>query len=327
MYLKKLKIGDVELENNILLAPMAGITDLPFRKIAKKFGPGLVYTEMVSSKAIFHNDEKTKKLLNINEEKRPIAVQIFGSDIESMVYAAKYVEPIADIIDINMGCPAPKVVKNGDGSKLLLNLDLAEDIVRAVVKTVKKPVTVKLRKGWNNSNIVAVEAAKRFEKAGAKAITIHGRTREDYYSGVCDLDIIKQVKEAVSIPVIGNGDVKDIKSAQKMFDYTGVDAIMIGRASLGNPWIFKEIIEGLGNGDGSLFQQKLPTNQERLKAILEHLELMIKEKGEYVAIREMRKHISGYTKNLPNSSKFREEMNKIENKDELINYITEYLNS
>jgi len=327
MYIKKLKIGSVELENNILLAPMAGITDLPFRVMAKKQGAALVYTEMVSAKAIFYGDEKTKKLLNMEGEKRPIAVQIFGSDVESMVYAAKYVEPIADIIDINMGCPAPKVVKNGDGSKLLLNLDLAEEIVKAVVEAVQKPVTVKFRKGWNNSNIVAVDAAKRFERAGAKAITIHGRTREEYYSGACDLEIIKQVKEAVNIPVIGNGDVKDIKSAQKMFDYTGVDAIMIGRASLGNPWIFKEIIEGLGNGDGSLFQPKLPTNKERLQTILEHIELMIKEKGEYVAIREMRKHISGYTKNLPNSSKFREEMNKIENKDELINYITEYLNS
>ena len=177
MYLKKLKIGDVELENNILLAPMAGITDLPFRKIAKKYGVGLVYTEMVSSKAIFYGDEKTKKLLNMEDEKRPIAVQIFGSDVESMVYAAKYVEPIADIIDINMGCPAPKVVKNGDGSKLLLDLDLAENIVKEVVNAVKKPVTVKLRKGWNNNNIVAVDAAKRFEKAGVKAITIHGRTR------------------------------------------------------------------------------------------------------------------------------------------------------
>jgi len=316
MYVKKLKIGNVELENNILLAPMAGITDLPFRIMAKKQGAALVYTEMVSSKAIFYGDEKTKKLLNMEGEKRPIAVQIFGSDVESMVYAAKYVEPIADIIDINMGCPAPKVVKNGDGSKLLLNLDLAEKIVKAVVDAVEKPVTVKFRKGWNNSNIVAVEAAKRFERAGAKAITIHGRTREDYYSGNCDLDIIKEVKQAVSIPVIGNGDVKDIKSAQRMFEYTGVDGIMIGRASLGNPWIFKSVIEGI---------EYSPSNQEKLDVILEHLELMIKEKGEYVAIREMRKHISGYTKNLPNSSKFREEMNKIENKDELINYITEYL--
>ena len=325
MYIKKLKIGNVELENNVLLAPMAGITDLPFRVMAKKQGAALVYTEMVSSKAIFYGDEKTKKLLNMEGEKRPIAVQIFGSDVESMVYAAKYVEPIADIIDINMGCPAPKVVKNGDGSKLLLNLDLAEEIVKAVVEAVRKPVTVKFRKGWNNSNIVAVEAAKRFERAGAKAITIHGRTREEYYSGVCDLDIIKQVKEAVSIPVIGNGDVKDIKSAKKMFEYTGVDGIMVARASLGNPWIFKEIIEGLTQEGQTPLGQ--PTNQERLQAILEHLKLMIKEKGEYVAIREMRKHISGYTKNLPNSSKFREEMNKIENKDDLINYITEYLNS
>ena len=317
MYIKKIKIGDVELENNILLAPMAGITDLPFRKIAKKQGAGLVYTEMVSSKAIFYNDQKTKKLLNMENEKRPIAVQIFGSDVESMVYAAKYVEPLADIIDINMGCPAPKVVKNGDGSKLLLNLDLAEEIVKAVAEAVAKPVTVKLRKGWNNSNIVAVEAAKRFERAGAKAITIHGRTREDYYSGTCDLEIIKKVKEAVNIPVIGNGDVKDIKSAKKMFEYTAVDGIMIGRASLGNPWIFKEILEGV--------EDYKPTNEERLNTILEHLELMIEEKGEYVAIREMRKHISGYTKNLPNSSKFREEMNKIEDKDELISYITKYI--
>ena len=316
MYIKKLKIGNVELENNVLLAPMAGITDLPFRVMAKKQGAAVVYTEMVSSKAIFYGDEKTKKLLNMEGEKRPIAVQIFGSDIESMVYAAKYVEPIADIIDINMGCPAPKVVKNGDGSKLLLNLDLAEEIVKSIVEAVSKPVTVKFRKGWNNSNIVAVEAAKRFERAGAKAITIHGRTREEYYSGTCDLDIIKEVKQAVNIPVIGNGDIKDIKSAQKMFEYTGVDAIMIGRASLGNPWIFKSIIEGI---------EYIPSNQERLNAILEHLELMIEEKGEYVAIREMRKHISGYTKNLPNSSKFREEMNKIENKDELVKYITEYL--
>ena len=318
MYIRKLKIGDVELENNILLAPMAGITDLPFRIIAKKQGAGLVYTEMVSAKAIFHNDEKTKKLLNVEGEKRPIAVQIFGSDVESMVYAAKYVEQIADIIDINMGCPAPKVVKNGDGSKLLLNLDLAEEIVGSVVKAVNKPVTVKLRKGWNNSNIVAVEAAKRLEKAGAKAITIHGRTREEYYSGTCDLDIIKAVKEAVSIPVIGNGDVRDLKSAIRMFEYTGVDGIMIGRASLGNPWVFKKIINEL--------EEYVPTNEERLNTILEHLELMVEEKGEYVAIREMRKHISGYTKNLPNSSKFREEMNRIEDKERLINYITEYLN-
>ena len=316
MYVKRIKIGNVELENNILLAPMAGITDLPFRTITKEFGPGLVCTEMVSAKAIFYNDEKTKKLLNIEGEKRPISVQIFGSDVESMTFAAKYVEKIADIIDINMGCPAPKVVKNGDGSKLLLNLDLAEEIVKAVVKNVNKPVTVKMRKGWNSNSIVAVEAAKRFEEVGTAAIIIHGRTREDYYSGICDLDIIKKIKNEVKIPVIGNGDIKNIESARKMFEYTGVDGIMIGRASLGNPWIFKEIIKE---------KPYMPTNKERLYVILKHLELAIKEKCEYVGIREMRKHISGYTKNLPNSSSFREKMNKIENKQELINYITEYL--
>ena len=266
MYINKLKIGNVELENNIILAPMAGITDLPFRVIAKKYEPALVYTEMVSSKAIFHDDTKTKKLLKIDKSERPVAVQIFGSDIETMVYAAKFVEPIADIIDINMGCPAPKVVKNGDGSKLLLNLDLAENIVSEVVKAVNKPVTVKLRKGWNNSNVVAVEAAKRFEKAGAAALTIHGRTREQYYSGSCDLDIIKQVKESVNIPVIGNGDVKDIKSAKRMFDYTGVDGIMVGRASLGNPWIFRCIIKGLKEYDENInIESDLVFSRKRTK--------------------------------------------------------------
>ncbi len=323
MYIHKLKIGNVELENNIILAPMAGITDLPFRIIAKKYGPGLLCTEMVSSKAIFHDDTKTKLLLKINESERPVSVQIFGSDVETMVFAAKYVEPIADIIDINMGCPAPKVVKNGDGSKLLLNLDFAEEIVKSVVNAVNKPVTVKFRKGWNNSNIVAVEAAKRFEKAGASALTIHGRTREDYYSGNCDLKIIKQVKEAVNIPVIGNGDVRDVESAKRMFDYCNVDGIMIGRASLGNPWIFKNIIEGTDSENFSYFVSK----EERLKTMLEHIDLGIKEKGEYVGIREMRKHISGYTKKLPNSSEFREKMNRMEDKDELKSFITEYINS
>ena len=323
MYIHKLKIGNVELENNIILAPMAGITDLPFRIIAKKYGPGLSCTEMVSSKAIFHDDTKTKLLLKINESERPVSVQIFGSDVETMVFAAKYVEPIADIIDINMGCPAPKVVKNGDGSKLLLNLDFAEEIVKSVVNAVNKPVTVKFRKGWNNSNIVAVEAAKRFEKAGASALTIHGRTREDYYSGNCDLKIIKQVKEAVNIPVIGNGDVRDVESAKRMFDYCNVDGIMIGRASLGNPWIFKNIIEGTDSENFSYFVSK----EERLKTMLEHIDLGIKEKGEYVGIREMRKHISGYTKKLPNSSEFREKMNRMEDKDELKSFITEYINS
>lgn len=333
MYIHQLKIGNVELEHNIILAPMAGVTDLPFRVITKKYGnPSLMYTEMVSSKAIFHDDTKTKKLLEIEKMERPIAIQIFGSDVESMVYAAKYVESLADIIDINMGCPAPKVVKNGDGSKLLLNLDLAENIVKEVVKKVNKPVTVKLRKGWNNSNIVAVDAAKRFEKAGTSAITIHGRTRDEFYSGNCDLEIIKQVKQAVNIPVIGNGDVKDLASAKKMFDVTGVDGIMIGRAALGNPWIFTNVVNGLKEYDKGMPQkgQTLlahPFNKERLKIMLEHTQLAIKQKGEYVAIREMRKYLSAYTKKLPNSSEFRQKMNQIEDKNELVNFITEYMNS
>ena len=325
MYIKKLKIGNVELEKNIILAPMAGITDLPFRIITKKYGnPGLMYTEMVSSKAIYHDDTKTKKLLKTSIKEKPIAVQIFGSDVEAMVYAAKYVEDIAEIIDINMGCPAPKVVKNGDGSKLLLNLDLAESIVKEVVKAVKKPVTVKFRKGWDKDNVVAVEAAKRFERAGAAAITIHGRTRTDYYSGTCDLDIIKKVKESVKIPVIGNGDIRDAKSAKKMFDYTGVDGIMIGRAALGNPWIFKNIIDSLQNKE---LKENEIILEERLAVILEHLNLVIQEKGEYIGIREMRKYLSAYTKKMPNSSEFREKMNKIEDKQTLEKYITEYINN
>jgi len=233
MYIKPLKIGNVKLENNIILAPMAGVTDLPFRMICKKYGdPGLVCTEMASSRAIFYNDEKTKKLLNTEGEKKPISIQIFGNSPDIMSKAAKKVEGIADIIDINMGCPAPKVVKNGDGSKLLLNLDLAGDIVKSVVESVNKPVTVKIRKGWDAKNIVVVEAAKVIEKAGASAITVHGRTREEYYSGRVDLESIKKVKEAVDIPVIGNGDIKTPEDAKNMFEKTNVDGIMVGRATI-----------------------------------------------------------------------------------------------
>ena len=239
MFVKKIKIGNVELKNNIFLAPMAGITDRAFRIVCEKFEPGLVYTEMISSKGLFHNDSKTKLLLNMEDEKRPIAVQIFGSDVESMKYAAEYVSKYADIIDINMGCPAPKVVKNGDGSKLLLDLPKAYEIIKEVVKSVSIPVTVKFRKGWDNDNIVAVDMAKIAEDAGASAITIHGRTRSEFYSGTADWNIIKSVKENVNIPVIGNGDIKNVDDAKRIFELTGVDAIMIGRASLGKPWIFK----------------------------------------------------------------------------------------
>ncbi len=318
-YLRKLKIGNVELENNIILAPMAGITDLPFRIICKKYNPGLVCTEMVSAKALYYNDEKTKLLLNTKNEKRPISMQLFGSDIESMKVATKYLNDIADIIDINMGCPAPKVVKNGDGSKLLLDLKLAGDIVSAVVKESKHPVTVKFRKGWDEKTIVAGEAAKIFEQAGASAITIHGRTRTQYYSGNTDLDIIKKVKEAVKIPVIGNGDIKDGESALKMFEYTGVDGIMVGRASIGNPYIFKEIQDFL-NGKNP----QTVTNKEKLDKILEHIKLAVEAKGEEIAIKEMRKHLSAYIKGMPKSAEAREKINKIEGKNELEEYIKEY---
>lgn len=321
MYIHKLRIGNVELENNLILAPMAGVTNLPFRVICKEIGnPGLVCTEMVSSRGMFHNDEKTKRLFNTKGEKRPISYQIFGSDIESMEYACKYMNDFADIIDINMGCPAPKVVKNGDGSKLLLDLEKAKSIIEAVVNSAKVPVTLKMRKGWDNDHIVAVELAKIAEETGISAITIHGRTRTEYFSGNVDLEIIRKVKQAVKIPVIGNGDIVDEESALKMFEETGVDGIMIGRGAFGNPWIFKNIKHFLETGE----KLAKTTNEEKLYAIKKHIELAVEEKGEDVAIKELRKHISWYTKNLKNSSEFRNEMNKIETKKELINYIEEY---
>lgn len=320
MYLKKLKIGNVELENNLILAPMAGVTDLPFRKICKEFNPGLVCTEMVSSKAIFHDDSKTKLLMDTDGEKRPISMQIFGSDEETMGYASKYVSNIADIVDINMGCPAPKVVKNGDGSKLLLDIEKAEKVIKAVIKNTNKPVTLKIRKGWDCEHIVAVEFAKMAEQAGVSAITIHGRTRSEMYSGKVDLDIIKKVKENVKIPVIGNGDIVDEETALKMFEYTGVDGIMIGRGTFGNPWIFERIKYFLETGE------KLPeiTKQEKLRVIKEQIKLELENKPEVTAIREMRKHIAWYTKNMPNSSEFRCEINKIEDKDLLMKTVEEY---
>ena len=314
MYLKKLKIGNVELDNNLILAPMAGITDLPFRSICKEFEPGLVCTEMVSSKAIYYGDEKTKLLLNTEGEKRPISMQIFGSDEETMGFAAREVSKIADILDINMGCPAPKVVKNGDGSKLLLDLEKAERIIKTVVENSSVPVTLKFRKGWNQENIVACELAKIAEKSGISAITVHGRTREEYYSGKVDLDIIKKVKETVTIPVIGNGDIIDEQSALKMFEYTGVDGIMIGRATLGKPWIFKRIKYYLETGE----KCSEPTLQEKLEIIKKHINLAVNEKGENIAVKEMRKHLGGYVRSLPNATRMREEINRIETQKELL---------
>lgn len=320
MYIKKIKIGNVELNNNLLLAPMAGITDRAFRIICEKFGPGLVCTEMISAKGLYYDDSKTKQLLNMKDEKHPIAVQIFGSDIQSMGYAAEYISKYADIIDINMGCPAPKVVKNGDGSKLLLDLDKAKSIIEEVVRKSNVPVTVKFRKGWDNNNIVAVEMAKIAEQAGASAITIHGRTRSEFYSGVADWEIIKKVKESVKIPVIGNGDIKNASDAKKIFDQTGVNGIMIGRGTLGNPWIFEQIKSELNNEVFNI------SNSEKLSLILEQLNLEIEDKTEKVAIMEMRKHISWYIKNTKEASKIRDKINQITDKKELINTLTEYFN-
>ena len=319
MYLKKIKIGNVELDNNLILAPMAGVTNLRFRIICEKFEPGMVCTEMASSKAIFYNDQKTRRLLNTEGEKRPISFQIFGSDEETMGYTAKYMSKIADIIDINMGCPAPKVVKNGDGSKLLLDLEKAKRIMKVVVENSSVPVTVKIRKGWDKENIVAVQVAKIAEEVGISAITIHGRTRSEFYTGKADRDIIKEVKDSVKIPVIGNGDIVDEETAYQMFEKTGVDGIMIGRGSFGNPWIFRNIKHFLITGE----KLPSPTNSEKLNIIKEHIDLAVEEKGE-IAIKELRKHIAWYTKNLKNSSEFRNSINMIETKEQLIKTLNEY---
>ena len=320
MYLKKLKIGNVELENNILLAPMAGITDLAFRKVCKENNCGLVETEMVSAKAVYYNDEKTMKMLNMEGEKRPVSIQIFGNDPEVMMAATKILDGKSELLDINMGCPAPKVVKNGDGSKLLLDLDLVEKIVKSVVSVSKVPVTVKMRTGWDENTIVAEEAAKIIEKSGASAITIHGRTRSEFYSGKTNLDLIKRVKEAVNIPVIGNGDVIDGISAKEMFEKTGVDGIMIGRGTLGNPWIFKHIIHYLETGEN------LPSesNEEKLATIIKHFNILLEEKGEYTAVREIRKHAAWYVKNMKDASKFKCEVNKIEKAEDFIKAVKEF---
>ena len=323
------KIGNIEIKNNVVLAPMAGICNNAFRKIIKEMGCSLVYAEMVSDKGLIYDSKKTKDMLYFEECERPIAQQIFGSDKDTFVKAAKMVEEIMnpDIIDINMGCPVPKVaVKAQAGAALLKNPDKIFDIVYSVVKAVKVPVTVKIRSGWDNNSINAVEVAKVCEKAGASAICIHGRTRSQGYSGSVDLDIIKRVKENVNIPVIGNGDITSIESAEKMLSYTGCDAIMIGRGVLGNPWLIKEIITYLDSG---VIISK-PSYSERIKMCFHHMEYLLKIKNEKVTVLEMRSHISWYLKGMPGAQSIKNEIFKIKDIEEikiiLFNYLKELEN-
>lgn len=320
MYLRSIEIGNVKISNNIFLAPMAGVTDMSFRQICKEQGVGLIYTEMASSKAIHYGSEKTENIYEVLEEERPIGIQIFGHEPEIMAETAEKVSKIADIVDINMGCPANKIVKNGEGSALMKDLKLARKIIEAVVKAASVPVTVKFRKGWDDTSINAVELACIAEDAGASLVTVHGRTREQMYSGYADLDIIKQVKNAVKIPVIGNGDIFDAKSAKRMFEVTGCDGIMVARGATGNPWLFREIIEFLENG--TVLEK--PNANEKIRMALYHLDLVVKHKGEYVGVREMRKHIAWYLKGIPGSARVKEEINRettLEKVKEILNKI------
>ena len=317
-----MKIGNLNLDNRVFLSPMAGVTDLPFRLICKEQDCGMLYTEMVNAKALCYDDQNTKKMLKIEEEEHPVAIQIFGSDPEYMGGAAKILNSYPnEILDINMGCPAPKVVKNGDGSALLKNPELAAKVLKAVVGNSEKPVTLKIRKGWDDTCINAVEIAKIAEDCGISAIAIHGRTREQYYSGKADWDIIRQVKENVSIPVIGNGDVFEVEDAINMLNQTNCDAIMIGRGAQGNPWIFKRINHYMQTGE--ILPE--PTLEEKINTAKKHLKLAVEEHGEYVAVREMRKHIAWYLKGLRNSARVRDEINKIERYEEVVNKLESYM--
>ena len=312
--IRRLKIGDVELSNNLILAPMAGVTDLPFRLLCKEQGAGLVCMEMVSAKAIYYHNKNTESLLEIDRRETPVSLQLFGSDPDIISGMAKKIEdrPFS-ILDINMGCPVPKVVNNGEGSALVMNPGLVEEIVSKTVKAIRKPVTVKIRKGFDEEHINAVEIARIAESAGAAAVAVHGRTREQYYHGKADWDIIRRVKDAVRIPVIGNGDVDSPGAARRMLEETGCDGIMIGRGAQGNPWIFHQILRWMETGE----EEKKPDLQEVKEMILRHGRLLTEYKGEYTGVREMRKHVAWYTSGYPNSSKLRGRINEAQTLEEL----------
>ncbi len=313
--MSKLTIGNVTLENNVILAPMAGVTDLPFRLLCKEQGVGLNCMEMVSAKAIYYNNKNTEDLMQIHPDETPVSLQLFGSDPDIISEMAKRIEerPFA-MLDINMGCPVPKVVNNGEGSALMKDPKLVEAILTKLVKAINKPVTVKIRKGFNDASVNAVEIARIAESCGVAAVAVHGRTREQYYSGKADWDIIAAVKDAVKIPVIGNGDVVDAYSAKALLEQTGCDGIMVGRAAQGNPWIFKEITTYLDTG--KILPK--PTPEQVKEVVIRHARLQLEFKGEYTGVREMRKHLSWYTTGYPNSARFRQMINSMESMDELL---------